>query len=105
MRTERNAKEAGAETDREKETRSQADATPRDGEPNQLLQDQDATRHAALDWAGASQLAAQATPPEIRDEKIAAIQNALANGTYQVSSEQTAEAIISEQQVRDGTAA
>ena len=78
---------------------------PGTASPTNFSQEQAATRHAALDRAGASQLAAQATPPEIRDEKIAAIQNALANGTYQVSSEQTAEAIISEQQVRDGTAA
>ncbi len=106
MRPERNAEEAGAEAAREKgNERSEADATPRDCAPNQFSQEQDATHHAPLDRAGASQLAAQATPPEIRGERIAAIQNALANGTYQVSSEQTAEAIISEQQVQDGTAA
>jgi anti-sigma28 factor (negative regulator of flagellin synthesis) len=38
-------------------------------------------------------------------ERILAIQSAIAEGTYQVSPEQTADAIISEQQVRDGTAA
>lgn len=57
-----------------------------------------------LDQARAHQLAAQADAPEIRSARIAAIQSAMANGTYQVSPEQTAEAILSEQQVRDGTA-
>lgn len=110
MRTERNANKAGAEGSIESSTEkgnaeSTADPTPTECGPDQFLLQQDAIRHAALDWAGASRLAAQAPPPEIRDEKIAAIQNALAQGTYQVSCEQTAEAIISEQQVRDGTAA
>jgi flagellar biosynthesis anti-sigma factor FlgM len=51
-------------------------------------------------------LAAQAaTQPEIRSEKIATLKNAIANGTYQVSADQIAEAILLERQTRDGTAA
>ena len=48
---------------------------------------------------------AQAGAPEVRSERIAAIQAAIANGTYQVSAEQTAEAILAEHQVRDESAA
>lgn len=48
---------------------------------------------------------AQAGPPEVRSERIAAIQAAIANGTYQVSPEQTAEAILAEHVVRDESAA
>jgi anti-sigma28 factor (negative regulator of flagellin synthesis) len=40
-----------------------------------------------------------------RDQRIAALQKAIADGTFEVAAEQTAEAILSEQQVRDGTAA
>ena len=46
-----------------------------------------------------------AGPPEVRSERIAAIQAAIANGTYQVSAEQTAEAILAEHLVRDESAA
>ena len=48
---------------------------------------------------------AQAGPPEVRSERIAAIQAAIANGTFQVSAEQTAEAILAEHVVRDESAA
>ena len=48
---------------------------------------------------------AQAGPPEVRSERIAAIQAAIASGTYQVSAEQTAEAILAEHVVRDESAA
>lgn len=48
---------------------------------------------------------AQAVPPEARSERIAALQAAIANGTYQVSPEQTAEAILAEHLVRDESAA
>jgi anti-sigma28 factor (negative regulator of flagellin synthesis) len=40
-----------------------------------------------------------------RDQRIAALQKAIADGTFEVAAEQTAEAMLSEQQVRDGTAA
>jgi flagellar biosynthesis anti-sigma factor FlgM len=62
---------------------------------------------ASADQARAGWLAGQAarTLPEIRSERIAAVQSAIANGTYHVSPEQTAEAILSEQQVRDEAAA
>ena len=65
-----------------------------------------ARRHAQepaeRQWAGRL---AQAGPPEVRSERIAAIQAAIANGTYQVSAEQTAEAILAEHVVRDESAA
>jgi anti-sigma28 factor (negative regulator of flagellin synthesis) len=48
---------------------------------------------------------APAGPLELRSERIAAIQAAIANGTYQVSPEQTAEAILAEHVVRDESAA
>ena len=48
---------------------------------------------------------AQGSPPEARSERIAAIQTAIANGTYQVPPEQTAEAILAEHVVRDESAA
>jgi flagellar biosynthesis anti-sigma factor FlgM len=48
---------------------------------------------------------AQAGAPEVWSERIAAIQAAIANGSYQVSAEQTAEAILAEHQVRDESAA
>lgn len=58
------------------------------------------------DPEGARQLAAQLVPEQQdRSERIAALQYAIADGTYQVSAEQTAEAMLAEQQVRDGTAA
>jgi flagellar biosynthesis anti-sigma factor FlgM len=47
----------------------------------------------------------QSGQPEVRSERIAAIQAAIANGTYQVSAEQTAEAILAEHLVRDESAA
>ena len=63
---------------------------------DQFLTDPDAAR----------QLAAQLAPEQQdRREKIAALQSAVANGTYEISAEQTAEAMLAEHQVRDGTAA
>lgn len=84
---------------------SQADAKTRGCELNQFSSEQGSTGHVPVDWARASRLATQAGPPEVRGERIAVIQNAIAEGTYRVSPEQTADAIISEQQARDGTAA
>ena len=43
--------------------------------------------------------------PEVRQEKVAAIAAALRQGSYQVSPEQTAEAILSELHARGGHAA
>jgi anti-sigma28 factor (negative regulator of flagellin synthesis) len=107
MRTERKARVAGgSETAREEgKGGAQTEGGTRGCEPNQFSREQGATHHASLDRAGASRLAAQATPPEIRGERVAAIQSAIAEGSYLVSPEQTADAIISEQQARDGTAA
>lgn len=58
------------------------------------------------DQARVGTLAAQVNNlPEIRGEKVAAIASAVRKGTYQVSPEQTAEAILSELQARHGAAA
>lgn len=65
------------------------------GDPNQEPPEQR--------WTGRLARAGQAA--EIREERIAAIQTAIANGTYQISAEQTAEAILSEHLVRDEAAA
>ena len=60
----------------------------------------------AMDASGAVPLPGMFGPlPEDRNARIAALRNAVSDGTYQVSPEQTAEAILAEQQVRDGTAA
>lgn len=67
--------------------------------------DQASMDQTSMDQARAIWLAAQISPAEIRSERLAAIQSAIARGIYQTSAEQTAEAILSEQQVRNGTAA
>lgn len=105
MRIERKAKIIGSEANRPG-TSPEAHAAERaDDEPIQTSLVQGSTDQYA-DQARASWLAAQAsTSPEIRSDRIAAIKAAIASGTYQVSAEQTAEAILSEQQIRDGTAA
>jgi flagellar biosynthesis anti-sigma factor FlgM len=43
--------------------------------------------------------------PDVREEKVAAIANAVKRGTYQVSPEQTADAILSELDARSVAAA
>jgi anti-sigma28 factor (negative regulator of flagellin synthesis) len=107
MRTERSARRArGSETTGEEGSAGSQTETKTGGcEPNQFSPEQGSSGHGPAEWARASRWAAQASPPEVRGERIAAIQKALAEGSYQVSPEQTADAIISEQQVRDGTAA
>jgi flagellar biosynthesis anti-sigma factor FlgM len=65
-------------------------------------QDHDQGPPPERQWAGH---VAQGSPPEVRSERIAAIQAAIANGTYQVSPEQTADAILAEHLVRDESAA
>ena len=58
----------------------------------------------SYDQARVNALTAQVNAlPEIRREKVAALQSALNQGTYQVSPEQTAEAIVAE--VSQATAA
>lgn len=55
--------------------------------------------------ARAGVLAAQIQQlPEIRQDRVTAIANAIRNGTYQISPEQTAEAILSEQQADSAAA-
>jgi anti-sigma28 factor (negative regulator of flagellin synthesis) len=59
-----------------------------------------------MDPAGAKTLAAQLGPfPEKRNQRIAALQKAIAEGTFDVSPGQTAEAILFESKVRNGNAA
>jgi flagellar biosynthesis anti-sigma factor FlgM len=43
--------------------------------------------------------------PDVRQERVAALANAVQNGTYQVSPEQTADAILSELHARSHLAA
>jgi flagellar biosynthesis anti-sigma factor FlgM len=116
MRTDRKARRTRAATNRKGEYAGPQTAAGATSEPNQFSSEQDSADHysadscladdGSADRARANRLAALAvSPPEIRSERIAAIQSAIANGTYQVSPEQTAEAILSEQQVRDETAA
>jgi flagellar biosynthesis anti-sigma factor FlgM len=110
MRIERKALTRGATSRKEENAGSPAAAGP-GSERNQFSPEQGLPERASSDQASAEQarvswLAAQAVPPpEIRSERIAAIQSAIANGTYAVSPEQTAEAILSERQVRDESAA
>jgi anti-sigma28 factor (negative regulator of flagellin synthesis) len=111
MRTERSAKSAGAETTREEENAEpQEQAKTQAVEANQFSPEQGSTdqpsvSHFSVDRARVSRWAVQASPAEIRCERMASLQDAIASGTYEVSPEQTAEAIISEQQVRDEAAA
>ena len=54
----------------------------------------------------AGALAAQVNQlPEVRQKRVAAIASAVREGTYRVSPEQTAEAILSELHARSGAAA
>jgi anti-sigma28 factor (negative regulator of flagellin synthesis) len=125
MRIERKARMTTAETNREEENTVSRPAARVGSEPNQFSLEQHSPDHvsadqasadqaspdqasgdqATIDQARASWLAAQTGPAEIRSERLAAIQTAMANGTYQTTPEQTAEAILSEQQIRNGTAA
>jgi len=120
MRIERKARITTAETNREEENTVSQPATRLGCEPNQFSLEQHSTDHvsadqismgqisidqAPIDQARASWLAADTGPAEVQSERLAAIQSAIANGTYQTTPEQTAEAILSEQQIRDGTAA
>jgi len=60
----------------------------------------------SYDQARVNALTAQVNAlPEIRREKVAALQSAVKQGTYQVSPEQTAEAIVAELRVSQATAA
>jgi flagellar biosynthesis anti-sigma factor FlgM len=115
MRIERNARTTEAKTNRESGNPNSPAATGADGDLSPDFTNSDLIEPGLSgsgsadhyqDQARTSWLAAQvATPPEIRSEKIAALQIAIANGTYQVSAEQIAEAIPLERQTRDGTAA
>lgn len=125
MRIERKVKMTTAGANREEENTVSQPAARVGSEPNQFSLEQHSTDHASanqismdqvsidqvsidqasIDQARASWLAAQTGSPDIRSERLAAIQSAIANGTYQTTPEQTAEAILSEQQIRDGTAA
>lgn len=59
------------------------------------------TAQLSSDQAGIQDLVAQLNElPEVRQEKVASLSRAIDQGTYQVTPEQTAEALISELQVR-----
>lgn len=112
MRIERNAQVTGVSQSYDP---ANPDSPPALGTRNGTGLDNDQTQPSTeqllaerflRDPAGAMALTVQLGPsPEDRSQRIAALQSAIADGTYQASPEQTAEAILSEQQVRDGTAA
>jgi negative regulator of flagellin synthesis FlgM len=59
------------------------------------------TTKLSQDQGRIQELASQvARLPEIRQEKVAALQRAIAEGSYQVTPEQAAEALISTMQIR-----
>jgi negative regulator of flagellin synthesis FlgM len=59
------------------------------------------TAQLSLDQARVQALVSQATAlPEVRQEKVAALGRAIRQGSYQVSPEQTAEAMLSEMLTR-----
>jgi len=59
------------------------------------------TASLSPDQGGVQQLASQVSQfPEIRQEKVAALQRAIQDGSYPVTPEQTAEALISAIQIR-----
>jgi anti-sigma28 factor (negative regulator of flagellin synthesis) len=112
MRIERNAQATGAS---QSDDPANTDSPPALGTRNGKRLDNDQTQPTTeqlladqflMDPAEAEALAAQLGPSsEKRSQRIAALQNAIADGTYEVSPEQTAEAILSERQVRKGNAA
>jgi flagellar biosynthesis anti-sigma factor FlgM len=110
MRIDRNARTTEGRTNREGGNSRSPAAKGAGGELNPDFTDpylrEPTSADHYQDQARTSWLAAQAaTQPEIRSEKIATLKNAIANGTYQVSADQIAEAILLERQTRDGTAA
>ena len=112
MRIERNAKETGAsQSDAPANTDSPPALETQNGTGLDNDQTPPSTEHLLadlflMDPTEAEALVAQLGPsPENRRLRITALQNAIADGTYQVSPEQTAEAILSERQVRKGNAA
>ncbi len=77
-------------------TKSQAS-----GSPNAGAVSGGDTAKLSQDQARVQELAFQVKQlPEIRQDKVAALQRALGEGTYSVTSEQSAEALISAIQVR-----
>ena len=112
MRIERNAQATRAsQSDEPANTDSQPALGTRNGKGLDNNQTQPTTEQLLadqflMDTAEAEALAAQVGPSsENRNQRIAALQNAIADGTYEASPEQTAEAILSEKQVRKGNAA
>jgi anti-sigma28 factor (negative regulator of flagellin synthesis) len=101
MRIERNAKETGAsQSDAPANTDSPPALETQNGTGLDNDQTQPSTEHLLadlflMDPTEAEALVAQLGPsPENRRLRITALQNAIADGTYQVSPEQTAEAIL-----------
>ena len=112
MRTERNGRVTGA-SEGEQASHSDSQAAPEMQNSSGLGCNQapPSPEHLSADWfsldpARAGQLVAElGPPPEVRSERISALQAAIADGTYKISPEQMAEAILAEQQVRTKTAA
>jgi flagellar biosynthesis anti-sigma factor FlgM len=75
---------------------SKASADKRNSDPSEFLS---AQSRAAVLASRVNQL------PDVREEKVAAIARAVKWGTYQVTPEQTADAILSDLDARSGTAA
>jgi flagellar biosynthesis anti-sigma factor FlgM len=77
-------------------TKSQAS-----GSPNAAAVSGGDTAKLSQDQARVQVLASEVNQlPEIRQDKVAALQRAIGEGTYSVNSEQSAEALISAIQVR-----
>ncbi len=74
---------------------AKASAEERSSDPSEFLSTQS---RAAVLASRLNQL------PAVREEKVAAIANAVKRGTYQVSAAQTAEAILSELNARSSAA-
>ena len=75
---------------------AKASAEERSSDPSEFLS---AQSRAAVLASRVNQL------PDVREEKVAAIANAVKRGTYQVSAAQTADAILSELNARSSAAA
>ena len=112
MRIERNLQatvpsqsDVPANTDSPPAAGTQDGTGPDNGEPPSSTEHLLAYRFLT-DPAGAETLAAQLGPsPEKRNQRIAELQKSIAEGTFEVSPGQTAEAILFESQIRNGNAA
>lgn len=105
METERKVTMPGeASQGEEHNAGSQGDAGL-DANLNQFLPNTDSEEQQSFEPDSFANDLANRVPPEIQSERVAALRNAIAKGTYQVSAEQIAEAVLSEQDLRDESAA